>query len=280
MKLVRYGHHSEEKFGLLDEQGKIRALSTRAGANLNAMTSESIDGLRGIDIGSLEVVEEYSRLGQCVAQVGKIVGVGLNYQQHAIEAGVDPPDQPVLFSKATSALSGPNDDVDLPWNVVKADWEVELAVVIGRRATNVTLDSALDYVAGYSIINDISDRALQLEGTGQWLKGKSLDRFAPLGPWLVTSDEIPDPQKLRMWLSVNDHVMQDSSTSDMLFPVDYLISFISQHMTLLPGDVIATGTPHGVGMGLNPPRYLKDGDVMRLAIEGLGEQCQVVHQVR
>jgi len=208
--------------------------------------------------------------------VGKIIGVGLNYRQHAIESNMSAPAEPVLFTKAVTSLSGPFDDVIIPVNAEKADWEVELAVVIGQPCKNVPESAALDHVAGYAIMNDVSERAFQLDGTGQWLKGKSLDTFAPLGPWLVTADEVPDPQALRLWLSVNDNVVQDSNTSDMLFPVRHLVSYISRYMTLMPGDVIATGTPHGVGMGQQPPRYLDNGDVMRLGVEGLGVQRQRV----
>lgn len=278
MKLVRHGPRGQERYGVLDEHGQVRDLSDALGDSdaASVLGPHGLDRLRSLDRASLPIVEGEPRLGPCVATVGKIIGVGLNYRQHAIESGMAAPSEPVLFSKAVTALSGPFDDVVIPANAEKTDWEVELAVVIGQRADNVAESEALDYVAGYAIMNDISERAFQLEGTGQWMKGKSLDGFAPLGPWLVTADEISDPQSLRLWLSVNDQLVQDSTTADMLFPVRHLVSYISRYMTLVPGDVIATGTPQGVGMGQKPPRYLKDGDVMRLGVEGLGEQRQRV----
>lgn len=278
MKLVRYGPRSRERSGVIDNDGRIRDLSERLGPDGDVLGPEGQERVRNLALASLPVVEGTPRLGPCVARVGKIVGVGLNYRRHALEAGAEVPSEPVLFSKAVTALGGPHDDVTLPAHAVKVDWEVELAVVIGQRANDIAEEDAFDVIAGYSIMNDVSDRALQLEGTGQWLKGKSLDGFAPLGPWLVTPDEIPDPQTLPLWLRVNDHLMQDSSTADMVFPVRHLISYISRHMTLVPGDVIATGTPQGVGMGQQPPRYLNEGDVMHLGIEGLGEQRQVVRR--
>ncbi|HZJ10144.1 MAG TPA: fumarylacetoacetate hydrolase family protein [Trueperaceae bacterium] len=276
MKLVRHGPSGQEQHGIVDQDGQLRDLSGRVDAGEDVLDPAMPKRLQGLELASLPVVRSPYRLGPCVAKVGKIIGVGLNYHQHALESGMAAPAEPVLFTKATTALSGPNDDVFLPPYAAKTDWEVELAVIIGRRAKNVPETAAFDYVAGYSTMNDISDRALQLEGTGQWFKGKSLDGFAPLGPWFVTADEVPDPQNLRLWLSVNDEMKQDSSTADMLFPVRHLVSYISRHMTLMPGDIIATGTPQGVGMGHKPPTYLRTGDVMKLSVEGLGVQQQVV----
>lgn len=283
MKLVRYGPRGQERYGVLDVQGGVRDITSEygsedrtAGAGASILEPRSLDRLRALDVDSLPLVEGEIRLGPCVAGVGKLIGVGLNYRQHAIESGMAAPTEPVLFTKAITSISGPFDDVVIPASSQKTDWEVELAVVIGQPCKNLPESKALDHVAGYAIMNDVSERAYQLEGTGQWLKGKSLDTFAPFGPWLVTTDEIPDPQNLRLWLSVNDEVMQDSNTSDMLFPVSHLVSYISRYMTLLPGDVIATGTPEGVGMGKEPQRYLREGDVMVLGVEGLGEQRQRV----
>lgn len=278
MKLIRHGPPGQERHGLIDERGQPRDLTQALSAEESSalLGQRTLDRIRSMDTTLLPLLASEVRFGPCVADVGKIIAVGLNYRQHAAESGMEAPSEPVLFTKAVSALSGPYDDVIIPANAAKTDWEVELAVVIGTRAKNVSEEASLEHIAGYSIMNDVSERAFQLEGTGQWMKGKSLDTFAPLGPWLVTADEVPEPQKLRLWLSVNDEVVQDSNTSDMLFPVRHLISYISRYMTLLPGDVVATGTPQGVGMGQKPPRYLKDGDVMRLGVEGLGEQRQVV----
>lgn len=279
MKLVRYGPVAQERLGIVDEAGKIRDLASELGARGPSHLMDLMAWVRTLNLESLPSVESSVRLGPCVADVGKVICVGLNYRQHATEAGVPVPDEPVLFSKATSALAGPNDDLSIPQDACKVDWEVELAVVIGRRTKNIAEREAIDHIAGYCIMNDLSERAWQLEGTGQWLKGKSLDGFAPLGPWLVTTDEVPDPQELSLWLSVNGEMMQDSSTRDMVFPVTHLVSYISKYMTLLPGDVIATGTPQGVAMGLKPPRYLRAGDVVRLGIQGLGEQRQLVKPI-
>jgi len=224
---------------------------------------------------SCPIVADNERMGSCVARPSKIICVGLNYARHAAESGMDLPKEPVLFFKSTTALCGANDEVFIPRTSRKTDWEVELAVVIGRKATYVELDEAMQYVAGYAVHNDYSEREFQIERGGQWVKGKSADRFAPLGPWLVTSDEVNDPGNLRLWLNVNGKRMQDSSTSDLIFPVPFLVHYISQFMTLLPGDVISTGTPEGVGLGQKPePVYLKEGDVVELGIEGLGEQRQ------
>ena len=277
MKFLRYGPIGEEKPALLDDNGRLRDLSDKLN-DLNAVTldPERLASLGKLDPETLPVVEGTVRIGAPVAGVGKIIAVGLNYDDHARETGMPIPDEPVLFSKAVTALSGPNDPVTLPRGSKKGDWEVELAVIIGRRAQYVEPADAIDYVAGFAVINDVSERAMQLDGTGQWVKGKSFDSFAPLGPWLVTTDEIADPQNLKIWLDLNGERQQDGNTRTMAFGAGHLVSYISRHMTLLPGDVIATGTPPGVGLGQKPPRFLKPGDVMRLGIEGLGEQQQEV----
>ena len=277
MKLVRYGDAGREKPGMLDAQGVLRDLSQVvddiAG---NALTNESLDHLRTLDPDALLKVDGTPRLGAPVGRIGKIICVGLNYADHAAESGQPVPQQPVIFMKATSAVVGAFDDVVIPPGSEKADWEVELGVVIGDTARNVPREDALDHVAGYLIVNDVSERAFQFDHGGQWVKGKSCDTFAPLGPWLVTRDEIPDPQNLAMWLSVNDRRYQDGNTRTMIFDVAMLVSHISRYMTLEPGDVISTGTPPGVGLGQKPPVYLKPGDVMELGIAGLGTQRQRV----
>jgi len=277
MKLLRYGPAGQEKPALLDEQGRLRDLSDKlndlSGGNLDP---DRLASLANVDTATLPVVEGTVRIGTPVGGVGKIVAIGLNYADHAAEAGMDAPDEPVIFTKAVTALNGPNDPVILPKFSTKTDWEVELAIVIGRKAQYVSQGSAVDHIAGYTICNDVSERAFQLEGTGQWVKGKSFDTSAPVGPWLVTTDEISDPQNLNIWLEVNGERRQNGNTRTMIFGVGHLVSYVSHYMTLLPGDVIATGTPPGVGMGMKPPTYLKPGDVMRLGIEGLGEQRQEV----
>ena len=277
MKLLRFGPKGEEKPGLLDGNGRIRDLSEK----INDIDGEVLDpdrlaALAKLDFDSLPAVEGNPRLGPPVAGVGKIVAVGINYAAHGEETNFDVPDEPILFSKAVTALSGPNDPVILPKGSKKGDWEVELAIVIGRRAQYVDQAGAMNVIAGYTILNDVSEREFQLERSGQWVKGKSFDTFAPTGPWLVTPDEVPDPQNLRLWLDVNDQRMQDGNTSTMIFGITHLISAISGYMTLMPGDIIATGTPSGVGLGQNPPVFLKPGDVMRLGVEGMGEQRQEV----
>ena len=277
MKLLRFGPKGEEKPGLLDGNGRIRDLSEK----INDIDGEVLDpdrlaALAKLDTDSLSAVEGNPRPGPPVAGVGKIVAVGINYAAHGEETNFDVPDEPILFSKAVTALSGPNDPVILPKGSKKGDWEVELAIVIGRRAQYVEQAGAMNVIAGYTILNDVSEREFQLERSGQWVKGKSFDTFAPTGPWLVTPDEVPDPQNLRLWLDVNDQRMQDGNTSTMIFGITHLISAISGYMTLMPGDIIATGTPSGVGLGQNPPVFLKPGDVMRLGVEGMGEQRQEV----
>ena len=277
MKLVRYGHAGREKPGMLDAHGALRDLSQVVSDIAgDALTNESIRRLRALDPDALPKVEGAPRLGGPVGRVGKIICVGLNYANHAAESGQPVPDQPVLFMKATSAIVGAFDDVVIPPGATKVDWEVELGVVIGDVARNVPREAALDHVAGYLIVNDLSERAFQFDHGGQWVKGKSCDTFAPLGPWLVTRDEVPDPQDLAMWLSVNEHRYQEGNTRTMIFDVATLVSHISRYMTLEPGDVISTGTPPGVGLGQNPPVYLKSGDVMELGIERLGMQRQRV----
>ncbi|MGP1256802.1 MAG: fumarylacetoacetate hydrolase family protein [Kiloniellales bacterium] len=277
MKLVRYGPPGGEKPGLLAADGSLRTLSGEvedlSGA---ALSPGELARLRALDPLSLPRVTGEPRFGSPVGFVGKCIGVGLNYADHAAEAGMAAPDEPILFMKANTAISGPHDDLRLPPESQKTDWEVELAVVIGTLARRVSEAEALDCVAGYAVMNDLSERSYQLEGTGQWLKGKSCDGFAPLGPWLVTADEVSDPQSLKLWTKVNGEIMQDGSTATMIFPVRFLISYVSRFMTLSPGDVIATGTPPGVGMGRKPQIFLKEGDVVEVGVEGLGEQCQRV----
>lgn len=277
MKLVRYGNTGREKPGMLDAQGALRDLSRVVDDVAGeALTKAGIERLRAFDPETLPVVQNDPRLGAPVGRVGKIICIGLNYADHAAESGQPVPEQPVIFMKATSAIVGAFDDVMIPPGSEKTDWEVELGVVIGDAARNVSREAALDHVAGYLIVNDVSERAFQFEHGGQWVKGKGCDTFAPLGPWLVTRDEIPDPQDLAMHLSVNGHRYQDGNTRTMIFDVATLVSHISRYMTLLPGDVISTGTPPGVGLGQKPPVYLKPGDVMELGIAGLGSPRQRV----
>ncbi len=275
MKLLRYGPSGNERPGLLDGEGRIRDLShivdDIAGEHL---TAAGLDALRALDIASLPLVAENVRLGAAVGRIGKFICVGLNYADHAAESGMAVPEQPILFMKATSAVVGPNDTVVIPRDSHKTDWEVELGVVIGDKAHDVPVETALKHVAGYAVINDLSEREFQLEHGGQWVKGKSCDTFGPIGPWLVTRDEIQDPQNLALWLEVNGHRYQNGNTRTMVFTVAKLVSYISRYMTLMPGDVISTGTPPGVGLGQKPPVYLKAGDVMELGIEGLGQQRQ------
>ena len=277
MKLLRYGPQGTEKPGMMAADGTIRDLSGHiddlAGAELS---DAALDQLRAIHVNSLPVVEGSARLGPCVGNIGKFVCIGLNYADHAAESGMALPEEPVIFFKATSAITGPNDDVEIPRHSVKTDWEVELGVVIGKAAKYISKKEALDHVAGYCVINDLSERDFQLHRSGQWVKGKSADTFGPIGPWMVTRDEVPDPQNLAMYLEVNGHRYQDGSTKTMHFDVATIVSHLSQFMSLQPGDVISTGTPPGVGMGQKPETYLKPGDVIELEIEGLGKQRQNV----
>ncbi|ETW14132.1 fumarylacetoacetate hydrolase [Roseivivax marinus] len=277
MKLLRFGAKGQEKPGLLDAEGQVRDLTGHvpdfAG---DGVSFAALHRVRALDVESLPVVNSPGRLGACLGRVPTFHCIGLNYARHAAETGGKPPPEPILFSKAASALSGPNDDVPLPRGSEKADWEVELGVVIGREALYVSEAEALDYVAGYCVVNDVSEREFQIERKGQWIKGKSAPGFGPVGPWLVTADEVPDPQKLALSLSVNGETMQSSNTSDMIFGVAHIISYMSRFMRLVPGDIIATGTPEGVGMGMKPQRFLRAGDVMELSVEGLGTQRQTV----
>ncbi len=277
MKLLHFGEPGAEKPGLLDANNVIRDLSAIVPMiGGQALTSAGLAKLRAVNAAELPEAPSGARLGPCVAGVRNFIAVGLNYADHAKESGMAVPVEPVLFNKAPSCIVGPNDEVIIPRGSEKTDWEVELAVVIGDRASYVTEESAPQHVAGYCVCNDVSERAYQIEGTGQWMKGKGCATFGPLGPWLVTTDEVPDIQNLRMWLTVNGERMQNGSTSTMVAGVTRLVSFISQFMILEPGDVITTGTPPGVGLGMKPPRYLKPGDEMALGIEGLGEQKQRV----
>jgi 2-keto-4-pentenoate hydratase/2-oxohepta-3-ene-1,7-dioic acid hydratase in catechol pathway len=262
---------------MLAADGTIRDLTGLVPDIGGAVLSDTgLAMLRGLDASHLPVVAPGTRLGPCVAGVGKIICIGLNYSDHAAESGMPVPPEPIIFMKATSALCGPDDPIVIPRGSEKTDWEVELAVIIGTRAKHVSEADALAHVAGYAVTNDVSERAFQIERSGQWTKGKSCDSFGPLGPWLVTRDEVPDPQALPMWLKVNDVQVQDGTTATMVYGVAHLVSYLSQFMTLHPGDVISTGTPPGVGMGQKPPRYLKAGDVVELGITGLGAQRQDV----
>lgn len=277
MKLLRWGPKGKERPGLLDTDGNIRDLAAVSDDLAGKSVSlEALDRLRKLDPAALPRVEGNVRVGASLASTPHFLAIGLNYARHAAEAGMDLPKEPVVFSKAPTCLNGPNDPVIIPKDSKKTDWEVELGVVIGTHVEHVSEAEALSCVAGYCVVNDVSERAFQLERGGQWIKGKSAPSFGPVGPWLVTADEVPDPQNLSLSLSLNGEVMQSSSTSDMVFSVAEIISYLSRFMALAPGDIIATGTPEGVGMGLKPPRYLKPGDVMELTVEGLGVQRQEV----
>jgi ureidoglycolate lyase len=276
MKLLRYGPKGQEKPGLVDADGVMRDLSSIvddiAG---NVLGDAELARLRGIDTSTLPRVPDGVRIGACVGRVGKMVCIGLNYADHAAESNLPVPAEPVVFNKWTSAIVGPNDDVEIPRGSMKTDWEVELGVVIGKTCKNVEAADALDYVAGYCVVNDVSEREWQIERGGQWDKGKGFDTFGPIGPWLVTRDEVPDPQQLDLWLEVDGHRYQNGNTRTMIFNVAEIVSYLSRCMSLQPGDVISTGTPPGVGLGIKPePVYLKAGQTMRLGIAGLGEQRQ------
>ena len=275
MKLLRYGPKGQEKPGMLDAAGQVRALAGPDFAG-HTVSLERLDQLRAIDPETLPLVENPGRIGPCLATVPNFYCIGMNYAKHAAETGAEPPTEPILFSKASSALSGPDDDVIIPRGSDRPDWEVELGVVIGRAALYVDEAEALDYVAGYCTVNDVSERSFQFDHQGQWIKGKSAPTFGPIGPWLVTADEVPDPQALRLTLALNGETVQDSTTDDMIFSVAEIIAYMSRFMQLLPGDIIATGTPSGVGLGMKPPRYLRPGDEMVLEVEGLGQQRQKV----
>lgn len=277
MKLLRHGPRGAERPGLLHKDGTIRDLTGLVPDIAGAVLSDTgLAMLRGIDVVTLPVVDAATRLGPCVAGTGKFICIGLNYSDHAAETGATVPPEPIIFMKATSAICGPNDPIVIPRGSEKTDWEVELAIIIGKAAKYVSQDEAMAHVAGYAVTNDVSERAFQTERSGQWTKGKSCDSFGQIGPWLVTRDEVADPQALKMWLTVNGKTMQDGSTKTMVYGVKYLVSYLSQFMTLHPGDVISTGTPPGVGLGMKPPRYLKAGEVVELGIEGLGSQRQDV----
>ncbi len=277
MKLVRYGDRGLELSGIVDPEGHVRSIagivSDLSGV---ALTPRSLGRIAKTDLATLPLVEEGTRLGPCVGNVGKIICIGLNYSDHAAESGMEVPEEPVLFMKATSSISGPYDDVVLPRGESKGDWEIELGVVIGKPAKYVSVQDARSHIAGFCVVNDLSAREAQLEGTGQWVKGKSADTFAPIGPWLVTSDEVPDPQNLDMWLEIDGHRYQNGNTRTMVFGVDELVAYVSRFMSLQPGDIISTGTPPGVGLGLDPQVWLQPGNVMKLGIAGLGEQQQTV----
>lgn len=275
MRLARYGAPGAERPAILDAEGTPRDLTgivdDVAG---EALTRAGLDRLRAVDLTTLPAIAPGTRVGASVAQVGKFICVGLNFRDHAAESNMALPEQPILFMKATSAICGPDDDTRIPRGSEKTDWEVELGVVIGDVARDVPVERAMDHVAGYVLVNDLSERAFQLEHGGQWVKGKSCDTFGPVGPWLLTADEVADPQRLGMWLEVNGHRYQDGSSADMVFGVAHLVSYISRYMSLHPGDIISTGTPAGVGLGQKPPVFLKAGDVVRLGIDNLGTQCQ------
>jgi len=277
MKLVRFGPPGEEKPGLVDGDGRVRDLSGVApDISGPVLSKRMLDELRRTDVSGLPLAPEGARLGPCVGDVGNFIAVGLNFADHAAETGAPIPAEPILFNKAPSCIVGPNDEVVIPKSSAKTDWEVELAIVIGERASYVHANEALDYVAGFCVCHDVSEREFQLERGGTWSKGKGCPTFGPLGPWLVTADEVADVQNLKMWLRVNGRTMQDGSTKTMIFNCAQLVSYISHFMILEPGDVITTGTPPGVGMALKPPRFLQHGDVVELGIEGLGEQRQTV----
>ena len=276
MRLVRVGPRGREKPGVLDANGDIRDVSELVDDwDGLAMSDAVLAQLRRLDLTTLPHLDPKGRIGPCVADVGKFICIGLNYADHAAETGADVPEEPVVFFKATSAICGPNDNLEIPRRSRKTDWEVELGIVIGKQAKYISEEEALGHIAGYCIVHDVSERAFQLEGTGQWVKGKSADTFGPIGPWLVTRDEIEDPQNLAMWLDVNGEAMQRGTTSTMVFGVAHLVSYLSQYMSLQPGDVISTGTPPGVGLSMTPPRFLRSGDVVTLGIDGLGQQRQV-----
>ncbi|ORM50749.1 ureidoglycolate lyase [Pantoea conspicua] len=275
MKLLRYGNAGSERPGLLDSNGKLRDLSAHvADIDGDTLQPATLNALRQLDPHSLPLVSGEPRLGACVARTGKFICIGLNYADHAAETGADIPKEPVVFSKWTSAIVGPNDDVEIPRDSVKTDWEVELGVVIGTGGRYISEADAMAHVAGYCVINDVSEREFQIERGGTWDKGKGCDTFGPIGPWLVTADEIPDPHQLNLWLEVDGTRYQNGNTRTMIFRIPEIISYLSRFMSLQPGDIISTGTPPGVGLGQKPPRYLKAGQVMHLGIEGLGEQRQ------
>ena len=277
MKTLRYREGNSVKPGIVDKEGKIRDASSIVDDWDNTtVTVEKLHSIQSADLSSLPVVDNNVSIAPCVCKqsIGKFICIGLNYSDHAEETGMEVPPEPIMFMKATSAVTGSNDDVIIPKNSFKSDWEVELGVIIGKEAKYISEDQSQDHIAGYCVVNDLSERAFQIEHSGQWVKGKSCDTFGPIGPYLVTKDEVVDPQNLKMWLDVNGKRMQAGTTSTMVYGVNFLVSYLSQFMSLQPGDIISTGTPPGVGMGMKPQVFLKPGDVMRLGIEGLGEQKQ------
>ncbi|MCY4259636.1 MAG: fumarylacetoacetate hydrolase family protein [Rhodobacteraceae bacterium] len=277
MKFCRYGAPGAEKPALVDSRGMIRDLSDHIPDLIgSALEPQTLADLAGLESAALPEINPGVRLGPPVSGVGKFVCIGLNYADHAKESGLPPPDEPVIFMKATSSIVGPNDPIVLPKGSGKTDWEVELGIIIGRLAKDIAASEAMAHIAGYCIVNDVSERAFQLERQGQWTKGKSADSFGPVGPWLVTTDDIPDPQDLDLWLTVNGRTMQNGSTRTMIFGIAEIVAYVSQFMSLQPGDIISTGTPPGVGMGQTPPHYLRAGDRVELGIEGLGQQSQMV----
>ncbi len=277
MKLLRYGASGSERPGILDNDQQVRDLSAHVDdVGSKTLLPDELIRLSTLDVKDLPLVPGRPRLGPCVSTVGKFICIGLNYSDHAAEAGMVIPPEPIVFMKATSAIIGPNDDIEIPLGGKKSDWEAELGVIIGAPAKYVSEENALHHVAGYCIVNDLSERVFQFDHQGQWTKGKSHDTFGPIGPWFVTRDEVPDPQKLSVKLDVNGHRYQDGSTSTMVYTVKFLVAYLSRFMTLHPGDVIATGTPPGVGMGQKPPVFLKAGDRVKTVISGLGEQHQLV----
>ena len=279
MKLLRHGVFGKEKPGILDQNGSIRDLSEHlSDINGETISENSLKKISSIDLSSLPIVSDDTRLGACVGNVGKFLCIGLNYSDHAAESGMAVPSEPILFSKATSAIVGPNDNIEIPRNSVETDWEVELGIIIGKKAKYINEENAVEYIAGYCVVNDVSEREFQLKKEGQWTKGKSCDTFGPTGPYLVTKDEISDVQNLKMYLDVNGNRMQNGSTNTMIFSANHIVYYLSQFMSLNPGDIIATGTPPGVGGGMKPPVFLKAGHKMKLGIEGLGEQNQVCIQ--
>ena len=277
MKTLRYRIGQDVKPGILDSEENIRDASSLVNDwdNKN-VTIEKLNEVKQVDLNSLPIAESHDGIAPCVCKesIGKIICIGLNYSDHAEETGQKVPPEPIIFAKATSSVIGPNDDVEIPKKSVKSDWEVELGVIIGKEAKYISESESQSHIAGYCVINDLSEREFQIEHSGQWVKGKSCDTFGPIGPYLVTTDEVPDPQNLKMWLEVNGKTMQNGSTNTMVYGVNFLVSYLSQFMSLQPGDIISTGTPPGVGMGMNPQVFLKAGDVMKLGIEGLGEQTQ------
>jgi 2-keto-4-pentenoate hydratase/2-oxohepta-3-ene-1,7-dioic acid hydratase in catechol pathway len=277
MKILRYRENGKTLPGIIDDSGNVRdASSLVSDWNGSTISDESLAKIKSSDLSSLPNVSGEIDYSPCIDGVGKFICIGLNYSDHAKEVGMDPPAEPIIFMKATSAIIGPNDNVEIPRNSKKSDWEVELGVVIGKEAKYVSESDAENYIAGYCVINDLSEREFQLEKLGQWVKGKSCDTFGPIGPYMDTKDEVPDPQNLNLWLELNGNRVQDGNTSTMIHKVFYTISYLSQFMSLQPGDVISTGTPPGVGSGMKPPTYLKQGDSMKLGIDGLGEQSQKV----